>query len=237
MHPTLSLAALRDRGIHVEPHEAVAIALSLIAPASDVSTPLRPPLGAPSLDNVELMPDGRVACTGAAATPSVAEIAILIDALLSGALPGGLQYVIGRALHEVDAPPFDSLDDFARALMRFECGDRAEVVRGVLARADAAPIRLVERRRIVASPRRRLTAVAAGLAVGMALVAAGELMHVTRAALPPVMPQAAASVPLPSTPAPARATAPIRHRRRRVRPHARRVARAHRQVRSRITSS
>ncbi len=86
-----------------------------------------------------LRPDGSVEC-GCSTTPAVSEIAILLESLLRGGgapSPGGLRYTIARALLDVEAPPFDSLDEFSRALMRFERGDRREIVRSLLSRADA----------------------------------------------------------------------------------------------------
>src|SRR5262249_52367273 len=39
-------------------------------------------------------------------------------------VPGGLRYALGRALLEVEAPPFDTLEEFSEALARFETGER-----------------------------------------------------------------------------------------------------------------
>jgi hypothetical protein len=67
-------------------------------------------------------------------------MAILLQQLLPPGrpkVPGALRYVIARALHEVDAPPFDSIHDFSAALERFEMGDRAAAVRALVARATA----------------------------------------------------------------------------------------------------
>ena len=77
-------------------------------------------------------------CLGFAATPAVSEVAILLDALLTDAtapVPGGLRYAIARALLDVDAPPFDSLEDFSDAIARFEHGEAPAVVRVVALRA------------------------------------------------------------------------------------------------------
>jgi hypothetical protein len=75
-------------------------------------------------------------CTGFDVAPAVSEVAILLQAMLASAarVPGGLQYAIARALLEVDAPPFDSLAEFSRALARFEQGDRRAAVRSLLGR-------------------------------------------------------------------------------------------------------
>src|SRR5205807_3405203 len=89
---------------------------------------------------VEVDSDGTVVCTCSAATPAVSEVAILLHALLppdTTRAPGGLRYAIHRALLEVEAPPFDSIEDFSRTLARFERGDRADVVRGLVERAIA----------------------------------------------------------------------------------------------------
>jgi hypothetical protein len=101
--------------------------------------------------------DGSVACRGCRTTPAVSEVGIFLEALLpagSPRVPGGLRYIIARALLNVDVPPFDSLADLSRDLERHERGDRAQVVRGVLARARgqrAGTPALVERRRASAS--------------------------------------------------------------------------------------
>jgi hypothetical protein len=69
----------------------------------------------------------------------VAEAAILLQTLLppGAPLPGGLRYALARALHEVDAPPFDSLQDFSATLSRYERGDRTAAVRRLVRRAAA----------------------------------------------------------------------------------------------------
>jgi hypothetical protein len=81
---------------------------------------------------------------------------------LQGILPsmpshmvGSVRYLVARALLDVDAPPFDSLEDFSRALARHERGDRTEVVRRLLDRARSdilarsGEAALVDRRRAV----------------------------------------------------------------------------------------
>jgi len=138
---SVSLAALRDAGVALRPHEAVAIAQLLIR-QPEVSEPVvNPPYGPPTPESVEVDSDGSVVCTCSATTPAVSELAILLNALLPPEItrvPGGLRYAIGRALLEVEAPPFDSIEDFSRALARFERGDRRDVVRGLLERSLAA---------------------------------------------------------------------------------------------------
>ena len=137
------IADLLQQGIRLQSHEAVAIAQQLIH--NRTAAALRAPLGPPSIDNVQLLEDGSVACLGCEVTPSTFEIAVLLEALLPsgmGQIQGGLRYAIARALLEVDAPPFDSIEDFSRTLARFERGDRRAAVRGVIRRV---PVRLSPR--------------------------------------------------------------------------------------------
>jgi hypothetical protein len=135
---TVYVADLLNRGVGLQPHEAVAIAQQLInAPVFAFERRwLETSPGPPSVDNVQLRDDGTVVCVGCHVTPAVFEIAILLQAMLSVGsrqVPGGLRYAIARGLLEVDAPPFDSIDEFSRALERFERGQRCEVVHGALA--------------------------------------------------------------------------------------------------------
>src|SRR5688500_14638182 len=53
-------------------------------------------------------------------------------------VPGALRYTMARAMLEVDAPPFDSIDELSAVLQRHEKGDRTVVLREVYARARAA---------------------------------------------------------------------------------------------------
>src|SRR5437773_5302905 len=135
------IAELLNHGVRLQSHEAVAIAQQLI---HSISAPvrLRPPLGPPSISNVQLADEGFVACLGCEVTPSVFEIAVLLQTLLparTGHIPGGLRYAIARGLLEVDVPPFDSIGEFSRALERFERGDRRAAVRAALRRVIVAP--------------------------------------------------------------------------------------------------
>jgi hypothetical protein len=92
-------------------------------------------------------------------TPTASEIAIFLQTALSNTprVPGGLRYAIARALHEVDAPPFDTVDDFSLALARYERGSRPDVLRELarrvyIDRANAAVYRMtVDRRQTVPS--------------------------------------------------------------------------------------
>jgi hypothetical protein len=115
------LAELLARGVRVEPHEAVAVAQQLIQRGA----------AAPSPHNVRVSTDGFADCAGCDATPGVYEMAIFLQALLPSnrvGVPGGLRYAIARGLHEVEARPFDSIEDLSAALDRFETGDRRAVV-------------------------------------------------------------------------------------------------------------
>src|SRR3984893_19337303 len=140
MTAVLSLRDVIDRGVELRHYEAVAIAQQVIT-LLDVDLQLGPPLGPPSLDNVRLGPDGSIVCSGCATSPAVSEIAILLRSMLprggTTRVPGALRYTIARALHEVEAPPFDSLADLSSALMHLERLDRSVVLRGLCARAAA----------------------------------------------------------------------------------------------------
>jgi hypothetical protein len=142
--PTVFLADLIADGARIEPHEAVAIAQLLIGNGAV----------APSPENVQLSSDGAASCAGCDVTPAVFEIAALLQKLIppgTPRVPGGLRYAIARALLEVEAPPFDSVKDFSQSLERFESGDRAAVVGGLVGRLlnpaaiTAVPLRIVSR--------------------------------------------------------------------------------------------
>ena len=140
----VSLSSLIGRGVELQPHEAVAIAQQLIHASADV--PLVRPFGPPTLESIVILSDGRVGSRRSAATPAVSELGRLLDSMLPsgrGQVPGGLRYTLARALLEVDAPPFDSLQALSASLVRFEHGDRRRVVRSLLARADGVAPRLV----------------------------------------------------------------------------------------------
>src|SRR6185295_18990297 len=159
------IAELLNHGVRLQSHEAVAIAQQLI---HDVSAPvkLQPPLGPPSISNVQLADHGSVVCLSCEVTPTVFEIAALLQTLLpagAGLVPGGLRYAVARGLLEVDVPPFDSIGEFSRALERFERGDRRAAVRGALRRvvvpiAVAMPI-------AVASPGQPIPTIAAAVPI------------------------------------------------------------------------
>ena len=160
MNSTL-IADLIAAGVQFRPEEAVAIAQQLIhTTATIVSTPAIVPLGPPSPGNVRLHADGSVTCDGYHVKPAVFEMAILVQTLLppgSMRVPGGLRYAIARALLEVDAPPFDSIEEFSRVLERFERGHRREVVRRARARSTEERLPFVRPYSVAASGDRRRT--------------------------------------------------------------------------------
>jgi hypothetical protein len=212
MHNGISLAELSRRQVAVFPHEAVAIAQKLINGACG-GHDARAPYGPPSIDSVVISVDGDVLCRGTAATPSVTEVAIFLQSMLEGRrLPGALRYTLGRALLDVDAPPFDSVHDLSAALERFEDGDRDAAVAGLARRAvdrtvlalrqelRLADLQLYQARQHARAARgdsgaphaqrggRRRAAlsapVAACMLAGVALVMAGEVTE--RRATPPI---------------------------------------------------
>ena len=135
MRYAVPLADLRRAGLVLNAEEAVAVALQLIHKPVDSC---RPPFGPLAAGRVQVTDDGLAECAGCDATPTVAELAIVLDDLLRATphVPGGLRYAVARALHEVDAPPFDSLDDFADALMRYAPKRPDDTVRRLVARSD-----------------------------------------------------------------------------------------------------
>jgi hypothetical protein len=141
MTPRLSIIDLQNAALTLRAEEAVAIVQQLIHNLpNDRHVTLEQPFGPPTPQNVYLDEEGFVSCRACQTTPAVAETAILLQRLLppgTPKVPGALRYAIARALHEVDAPPFDSIHDFSIALERFERGDRAAVVRALVARAIA----------------------------------------------------------------------------------------------------
>ena len=132
----ISIAELRRAGVAIAAHEAVAIAQHLIHDRR-ARIP-EPPYGSPSPDNVSIGADGTVICRGCTVTLTASEIAIFLQAVLSNGapVPGGLRYAIARAMHEIDAPPFDSVDDFSVVLAHYERGARLDVVRALAAKME-----------------------------------------------------------------------------------------------------
>ena len=176
--PPLSLADLRALGVSLTTAEALAVAQSLFESSADDACP---PFGPLSAGNILLSLDGSVTSNACATTPTVLEAAILLEELLPDGhpqVPGALRYTLGRALHEVAAPPFDSLADFSRALRRFEHGERTAMVRSVYLRATAPAVVTEGIWQSVALP------FAATVLTGVALIGAGETMHVSRTPRP-----------------------------------------------------
>src|ERR1700730_2411594 len=134
----ISIAELLSRGITPSGDEAVAVARALLLDRSSSTgavSPDEPPLP----ENVYLASDGSIDCPDCATTPGVSEVALFLRRLLpigTAGIPGGLHYTVARALQEVDAPPFDSVEDFSDALARFERGDPAQLLRGLFERTQ-----------------------------------------------------------------------------------------------------
>ena len=137
----ISLADLQGLGVQITADEAVAIVQRLLHDQHDVVP--EPPFGPPTLANVRLTDAGGVECAACEATPGVTEIAILLQAILARTphVPGGLRYAIARALHDVDAPPFDSTADLSATLARYEPADRELVTHRLVQRAHASVAR------------------------------------------------------------------------------------------------
>ena len=142
MRPGISLAELSHAGIVPTPEEAIAIAQQLIKTRAghDGAEPARPPFGPPTPANVYVAADGTVSCAGCDAALATFEVAIFLESILPSGVrvPGGLRYTLARALLDVDAPPYGSLEDFSHALARYERADRRQVVRGLVGRASRA---------------------------------------------------------------------------------------------------
>ena len=135
---TIALSHLLGRGVRLETHEAVALARELLAY----------PCGIPVPENIQLGSDGSVSSISTAGMPSVASVAQLLLTLLPAGtpnVPAPLRYAIARGVEAVEAPPFESVGEFSRALERFDRGERRDVLRGVLqrgaltSRSSAAP--------------------------------------------------------------------------------------------------
>ena len=124
---TIALSHLRERGVRLETHEAVALARELLAH----------PCGIPTPENIQLGSDGSASCISAEGIPSVRSVADLLLTLLPPGtrdVPASLRYAIARGLQVVEAPPFRSPGEFSNALARFERGASRDVLRGVLQR-------------------------------------------------------------------------------------------------------
>ena len=189
METRTSVIELHNAALSLRADEAVAIVQQLINSSPDPADASgEEPFGPPSLRNVYLAEDGVVTCHACQATPAVAEMAIFLQQMLPPGTPrvsGALRYTIARALHDVDAPPFDSIRDFSAALERFESGDRIAVVRTLVARATGVALDRLrgsreDRRRLMPSSsdfRRELRAADARyyeLATASGRIAAGD---------------------------------------------------------------
>jgi hypothetical protein len=169
----ISIAELLSRGITPSGDEAVAVAGALMLDRSSSTgtvSPHEPPLP----ENVYLGSDGSVDCADCATKPAVSEVALFLRRLLpigTAGIPGGLHYAVARALQEVDAPPFDSVEDFSDALARFEHGEPTELLRGLFERTQTNA-GLTSR-----SPRTGKRLVAAWVTAAATLIATGEAMH------------------------------------------------------------
>lgn len=148
MFRPVSLEELKRSGFTIRADEALAVVQDLMhGPA---------PRGPATTATVCVRQDGSVACRGADTPLSVADAAALLQSLMPvgpSQVPAALRYAVARALQEVDAPPFESLDAFSSALARHERADRAEILRELVQRASrhamSAPL-FVERRRTAA---------------------------------------------------------------------------------------
>jgi hypothetical protein len=132
-----TIAELQRAGVVFRPGEAIAIVQKLINDRA--SGRPQPPFGPLSVESVMVDELGTVTCAACDAKPAVYEIAILLDAMLPAGtrLPAALRYTLARALLNVDAPPFDSIDELSSTLSRFERNARDVVIRDLMARARA----------------------------------------------------------------------------------------------------
>lgn len=133
-----TLAELTGQNVEIAFADAVAIAQQLICDP-DVGRDAQPPYAPLTLESVAVTKEGAVCCLHTASTPTVTEVGLVMQSLLrnSPSLPGGLRYTVSRAIHEVEAPPFESVEDLSKALERFEAGDRREQIASLYQRAGA----------------------------------------------------------------------------------------------------
>jgi Tol biopolymer transport system component len=150
-----SLREVTEAGVELTAAEAVAVAQQIIAGPNGRASVGAPP-DPPSLDTVFVHADGSADCQSCDATPTVLEIANLLEAMLprdgAARVPGGLRYIIARGRLEVVAPPFESIAALSAALARHERGDRHAIVRDLYARAAA---QRAPEQRVVETERRR----------------------------------------------------------------------------------
>lgn len=128
---SISIVELQRAGITLSADEAVAVTQEVIRSCRRPTAVGRPPFGPPNAENILLDSRGTVSCPSCLATLAVSEAAILLDSLLPkgpGCVPGSLRYAVARALLDVDAPPFDSLDEFSHTLSRFQAHDSRQTI-------------------------------------------------------------------------------------------------------------
>jgi hypothetical protein len=183
----ISISELLSMGITPDADEAVAVALELMRDGS-IATSSSPPHEPPLPENVYLGSDGSVVCRGCGTPLAVSDVALFLRRLLpigTAGVPGALHYTIARALQEVDAPPFDSAEDFSRALARFEHGDGAQFLRALMERTQTndgvtlQPSAEQGSAILTAAPVRAWTrvAVVAWVTAAATLLASGEAIH------------------------------------------------------------
>jgi hypothetical protein len=140
------MADVLGHGVVLQPFEAVAIVQELIHQTPEAAGFEARPVP-PSPGDVTIRSDGSVAWAKRPGRLSPAEVAILLQMLMTGSsrVPGGIQYAIARALHDVEGAGFQSVEEFSSVLIRHERRDRAAVLRalgGRVSRIVAAPDRL-----------------------------------------------------------------------------------------------
>jgi hypothetical protein len=215
---TVNLAHLIGRGVRLDAREAVAVAQTIVD-ARAVAAP----------ENVEVRSDGGIVAIQKADALAVADAAALLERLLPPDVkaPAPLRFSIARGLGRVEAPPFESLEAFSAALRRFESAPRADVVRGLLARAaprpraeaPRSPIAPVARARPTSrrrAPRRSargatyvVFALAASAIAGFLFMRAAMLRQTHSMTQSAAAAAAAVSVAAPESPGPAVAERPV----------------------------
>ena len=139
-----SISDLKQTGLVLNVDEALAITQQLVNSSE--------PCGHPSEDGVFIDENGRITTADSQTAITVLEAGALLQALIPSpiAASGSLRYAIARALCAVEAPPFESLEEFSQAIGRFERSDRSEILRGLASRAfhgSSGAVPAVERRR------------------------------------------------------------------------------------------
>lgn len=137
----LSLADLSIAGILLRPSESVTIVRELILQVVGGSVP-----GVPLPHVIRLMPCGTITVEGPVASDrAVSRAAQLLDALLPPfdaarelKVPGALRLVVARARGTLDVPCYESLEQFADALLRFSDPDPPARIRELAAAWAAA---------------------------------------------------------------------------------------------------